>query len=169
MPPEAPPAPPVVPAVVPPVAPPAAAVAPPAPPEAPTVTEKPAELPPALEGQALLDKIASLKGLVTRAEMIRQCGYIARTKDGDLRQRAGAFDRAVLDAMNVIETIPAEHGRGAGGSNRVVVNAAGRITISAAHVTQAGLRSGDAATVEAMVDQGVIVVRIAEVATTPSS
>jgi len=68
--------------------------------ENPPNVEERIECVPRLEGEALLAKIRSLPGL-SKADLVRACGYIGRRKNGSERLDFRAFYEALLEAKGL--------------------------------------------------------------------
>lgn len=101
-----------------------------------------------LQGQALLDKLASLDG-ATDGDRAKACGYFSAKKDGKPRVNFTAFYKACAMAKGVAFT--STGGRGFPSrklSYSGTVGTTGQAIIGPRYVEQLGLKPGDRFTIE---------------------
>ncbi|MFM2428850.1 MAG: hypothetical protein RLZZ511_63 [Cyanobacteriota bacterium] len=97
-----------------------------------------------LTGEALLKKVKTL-GNLSKEDKARECGYLTKTKTGQLRVNAVKFQSALLDAMGM-DLDGKGDGTGRGGrtpSYRISVQSNGNLLIGAAYTKQMDLKPGD--------------------------
>lgn len=96
-----------------------------------------------LTGKALLQRVKELAAK-PRRETAKLCGYVTRTKNGEVRVNLTDFYDAVLAAKGVpLDPEGTRDGRGREPTYRVTVHQNGQIVIGSTYTKAMGLKPGD--------------------------
>jgi hypothetical protein len=96
----------------------------------------------ALVGAELLKRVHELGG-ISKADLVRGCGYAGVTKDGGERLNYAAFYEELLSAAKVVDLSTTSSARGRTLSNIATVQGNGNLLIGKAYVRNAGFAPGD--------------------------